>query len=331
MNRVFVRSKEEIIKAVEEGVRMFEIGKPTYLGTNWSRIGLGFVLLQKHCGCDSIKPGCCHEGWKIVFAGSRFTTSAESRYHPVEGEALSVSWGFHKTRYFTIGCDILTLGVDHKPLLKIFEFKELNNINNTRILNFKEKTLRWRFRVVHVPGKEHKIADATSRYPVVKPVDDVNWKTWEPRRKCRQWEEYFFLEDIEESIVAGCSAQIKAALTEVGGVKSHSALEVIQWSRVDEESLKDSEVCELGKLIMTGIPEEKSEWPEELKPFFMKDAEYSVIGNVVVVNGRVVIPHSLRGAALQAMHVGHCGVYGMGNRAREAICWPRMSEAIQRI
>ena len=63
----------------------------------------------------------------------------------------------------------------------------------------------------------------------------------------------------------------------------------------------------------------------------MKDAEYSVVGNVIVINGRVVIPKSLRQAILRILHVGHCGVSGMGSRAREAICWPQMSEAIQRI
>ena len=106
LSKAFADSKVEIIKAVEEGVRMFELGKPTLLGTDWARIGLGFVLSQKHCKCPTIKPDCCKTGWKIVFAGSRFTTGAESRYHPVEGEALSDAWGLHKTRYFTIaiGC-----------------------------------------------------------------------------------------------------------------------------------------------------------------------------------------------------------------------------------
>ena len=107
MSKAFAESKEAIIKAVERGVRMFEVGRTTYLGTDWSRIGLGFVLLQKHCECASIRPDCCHDGWKIVFAGSRFTTGAESRYHPVEGKALSTAWGLHKTKYFTIGCDKL--------------------------------------------------------------------------------------------------------------------------------------------------------------------------------------------------------------------------------
>ena len=330
LSKAFADSKVEIIKAVEEGVRMFELGKPTLLGTDWARIGLGFVLSQKHCKCPEIKPDCCKTGWKIVFAGSRFTTGAESRYHPVEGEALSVAWGLHKTRYFTIGCGNLTLCVDHKPLLKILGNKELNDINNTRILNFKEKTLRWRFKVLHVPGKMHKMADAVSRYPVVKPSEE-NWRPWEPRRKCKSRSEESDSAEIEEGLVASYGVRIKEALRGPGEVNRCGEIEAIPWRRVDEASSRDKETKELAELIMEGALEEVSDWPETLKQYFVRGAEYSVVGNAVSMNGRVVIPLELRQEVLQAMHVGHCGVSGMSSRAREVMCWPQMSKAIEKI
>ena len=243
----FSQSKKEIIKAVEEGVRMFQLGKPTCLGTDWSRIGLGFVLTQKHCQCSTIKPDCCKDGWKIVFAGSRFTTGAESRYHPVEGEALSTAWGLHKTRYFTIGCDNLILCVDHKPLVKILGNRELNDINNTRILNFKEKTLRWRFKVLHVPGKKHKVADATSRYPVVKPVGEKGWRPWEPsKKKCRRLEDDFTSQGVEESMVASYSRQVREAMMSPGQVNAQGLPEAIQWQRLDDASFRSSDLVVLG-------------------------------------------------------------------------------------
>ena len=324
----FSKSKGEIIKAVEEGVRMFQLGKPTCLGTDWSRTGLGFVLTQKHCKCDTIKPDCCKGGWKIVFAGSRFTTGAESRYHPVEGEALSVAWGLHKTKYFTIGCRDLTLCVDHKPLVKILGNRELNDINNTRILNFKEKTLRWRFKIMHVPGSKHKVADAASRYPVVKPVGEKDWRPWEPRRKCKQVEDNLTSEEVEESMVASLGKQVREAMRGPGQVNAQGALDAIQWQRLDDASFRDSDIKELGKLVMDGVPEEVSSWPGNLQPYFVKDADYSVLNNVVIVNDRVVIPRELRGEILRALHIGHCGVTGMGNRAREVMYWPQMGRAI---
>ena len=54
--------------------------------------------------------------------------------------------------------------IDHKLLLKIFGDMQLGDINNPRVLYLKEQTLRWRFRVVHVPGKNHHVADACLGY-----------------------------------------------------------------------------------------------------------------------------------------------------------------------
>ena len=75
---------------VENGVRSLYVDRPTCLATDWSRNGLGFLMLQHYCSCPLASAhNCCHEGWKVVFAGSCFTTSTESHYAPTEGEALT--------------------------------------------------------------------------------------------------------------------------------------------------------------------------------------------------------------------------------------------------
>ena len=51
--------------------------------------------------------------------GSRFTSGAESRYAPIEGEALAVVDALRKARHFTLGCTDLIVAVDHKPLLSV--------------------------------------------------------------------------------------------------------------------------------------------------------------------------------------------------------------------
>ena len=93
--------------------------------------------------------------------GSRFTHGAESRYAPIEGEALAVVDALNKIRHFTLGCPDLTVVVDHKPLLKV-----LDDIPNPRLRNIKEKSLRYRFRVLHIPGVRNTVADTLSRNPV---------------------------------------------------------------------------------------------------------------------------------------------------------------------
>lgn len=82
--------------------------------------------------------------------------AAESRYAPVEGKALAVVDALDKARFFTLGCEDLIIAVDHKPLLKLFGDRSLEEISNARLRNLKEKTLRYRFRMVHIPGVKHK-------------------------------------------------------------------------------------------------------------------------------------------------------------------------------
>ena len=88
-----------------------------------------------------------------MYAGSRFTKDAETRYRPTEGEALAVAWGLENSRMFTLGCTDLLVSTDHQPLLGIFKDRDLNSIKNPRIQDLKEATLAWRFNITHNPGK----------------------------------------------------------------------------------------------------------------------------------------------------------------------------------
>ena len=89
----------------------------------------------------------------------------EQRYAAIEGEALAVAWGLEQTRYFTQGCDNLVVVTDHKPLVKIFGDRTLDEITNSRLFRLKQRTLPWRFDIVYLPGKSNHAADATSRHP----------------------------------------------------------------------------------------------------------------------------------------------------------------------
>ena len=139
-----------IISEIEEGVRIFDKTKPTCLATDWSKTSVGFWLLQKHCQCQTTKPFYCHTGWKITLVGSHFTHPAESRYAPVEGEALTVADALDRARYFVLGYENLVIAVDHKPLLKILGDRSLEQIPNARLCNLKEKTLCYKFCLVHI-------------------------------------------------------------------------------------------------------------------------------------------------------------------------------------
>ena len=139
LESAFQTSKRAIIDAIHKGVEIFDLQKRTCLRPDWSRQGIGYFLLQQHCSCQSGTPGCCTDGWRI--AGSRFLSPAEQRYAAIEGEALAVAWGLEQTRYFTQGCDNLVVITDHKPLVKIFGDRTLDEIPNPRLFRLKQRTL----------------------------------------------------------------------------------------------------------------------------------------------------------------------------------------------
>ena len=57
----------------------------------------------------------------------------QKSYAAIEGESLAIAWSLEQTEYFTKGCKDLVIVTDHKPLVKIFGDRALNEIKNTRI------------------------------------------------------------------------------------------------------------------------------------------------------------------------------------------------------
>ena len=111
-------------------------------------------MFQQKCKCDADTPGCCVGGWQTILCDSRHLTECESRYAAVEGEALAVAWCFKKAKTYLLGCPEFMVVVDHKPLLPIFQDKSLSDIDNPRLLRFKEKTLPFSFKMKHIKGRK---------------------------------------------------------------------------------------------------------------------------------------------------------------------------------
>ena len=57
----------------------------------------------------------------------------------------------------------MIVGTDHKPLLGVLNNRSLESIDNPRLVRLKEKTLGWRFRIIHIPGRKLVGPDALSR------------------------------------------------------------------------------------------------------------------------------------------------------------------------
>ena len=333
LSELLEESKRVIISEIEEGVRIFDKTKPTCLATDWSKVGIGFWLFQKHCDCHKIELFCCPTGWRITLVGSRFTHPAESRYAPVEGEALAVADALGKARYFVLGCENLIIAVDHKPLLKLFGDRSLDDISNTRLRNLKEKTLRYKFRMTHVPGVKHRAADSISRHPTgetnpakmhltddisvishthqgdVSPADSRH--TFLANIRCTEEQQ----DDIDQTV------RLDAA-------SSLGSLQSITWNKVRIATSSDKVMTKLIDTIEMGMPEFRHELPAPLQEYHQfRDHLYTVDG-VAVYKGRVIIPPSLRPDCLTALHAAHQGTSSMTARAEASVFWPGITPAI---
>ncbi|ROT66065.1 hypothetical protein C7M84_015931 [Penaeus vannamei] len=167
LQAIFSSAKDTIGQLAAAGLRYYDVSRPTAAFTDYSRQGIGFLVMQQYCQCISQEsPLCCTGGWKLVLCGSRHLTAAEKNYSTLNGKPL-LSHGASRSALFLLGCRNLTFITDHKALTRIFGDKELKDINNPRILNLKERTLMYSFRIKYLKGKTNCAADALSRYPML--------------------------------------------------------------------------------------------------------------------------------------------------------------------
>ncbi|KAJ8335347.1 hypothetical protein SKAU_G00386890 [Synaphobranchus kaupii] len=302
LEEAFQASKCAIIGAIREGVEIYDMQKRTCLRPDWSRRGIGYFLLQQHCGCPSGIPDCCPGGWRVTLAGSRFLSPTEQRYAAIEGEALAVAWGLEQTRYFTQGCDNLVVVTDHKPLVKIFGDRTLDEITNSRLFRLKQRTLPWRFDIVHLPGKSNHAADATSRHP--SPSGSANGLSLGLPG----------VPDIESAHMAS----IREDAQELGA---------ISWPLLARETAADACLSHLLHLIEHEDRVDAND-PALASLSPVCESIYAQDG-VLLYHDRVVVPPSLREGVLRHLHAAHQGISAMGQHARAIVYWPGMSEDIQ--
>ena len=296
LNEAFEASKKSKIESIRDGVEIFDTKRPTCLRPDWSKQGIGYFLLQKHCKCTAELPNCCADGWKVTLAGSRFLSDQESRYAAVEGEALAIAWGLEHSRYFTQGCDQLLVVTDHKPLLKTFGDRTLDEITNTRLFRIKQRTLPWFFKIAYMPGKTNAAADAASRHPC--PSYAV----------C-----HMSSEDLGEHLTMNAISKEATDLT------------AISWSTIASETRCDPVLSELEKAIQENFEGTYHNISSYLR---YKDSLFTQNG-VVIYQDRVVIPKSLRSSVLDSLHAAHQGTSAMQMRAQSIVFWPGITGDIE--
>jgi hypothetical protein len=205
--------------------------------------------------------------------GSRFTHPAESRYAPIEGEALAVAVALEKARHFVLGCSDLTIATDHKPLLKIFGDRSLDQIGNTRLRNLKEKTLPYRFRMIHIPGVKNRTPDALSRYPT---------GTTTPQRLVLQDDVHAVLHQAPTHwpqpptpLLSGISlidspddSEDMETILQDSLVLALTSTHPISWEQVQTATAEDADMLLLMHTIEDGLLDQRSSLPASIQMYY---------------------------------------------------------------
>ena len=323
LQTLFDNSKHEIIELVKKGVAAYNIDLRTCIQPDWCKLGIGYLLLQQHCNCKTDVPTCCPTGWKLVFANSRFTTPGEHNYSPTEGEALALSWSLESSRIYTLGCTNLLASVDHKPLLGIFNDRELSTIQNPRLQSLKQDTFPWHFQISYNPGKWHRGPDALSRNPA-------------------QVEAVIILSELEGNPLLqllcedGTHCDQEAAHTRNEQVRSVTVEALIDLSnsaitleKVETAAQHDDIYRKLLATIRAGFPNSRHATDPQLRDYWQVRHRLSCLSNIALLDKRIVIPQSLRKQILETLHSAHQGVCGMKARAAQCVYWPGMDASIR--
>ena len=144
-------------------VRPFKKGELTQIISDASRLfGLGYVLIQRYKD----------EDFKVIHlieCGSSSLSTAQMNYSTVELEATGLVWALDKSKFHLIFCPHFEVLTDHRPLIALFNQKNMQDSHNSRLQRLLERTAHLNFKVKWIEGKKNVIADALSRAPVFQP------------------------------------------------------------------------------------------------------------------------------------------------------------------
>ena len=67
LDMLFQDTKDKLIQEITNGVKTFDVSKPICIRSDWSKSGVGYVLLQKYCSCnEQLGHHCFPGGWKNI-------------------------------------------------------------------------------------------------------------------------------------------------------------------------------------------------------------------------------------------------------------------------
>jgi hypothetical protein len=227
----------------------------------------------------------------IAFA-SRTLSDTEKKYAQIEKEGLACVYGVKKFHSFVYGRHF-TMVTDHKPLLTLFDGnRAVSPQSSARIQRWALTLASYSFNLQCKSSRENANADALSRLPLQETVAETPVPP----------ELVLLLEHIANSPVT--SEQIR------------------EWTA------KDKVLSLVLQYLRSGS------WPDscpsdELKPYWTRQTELSLVNGCILWASRVVVPVNGRSQLLNELHEGHFGISKAKSRARSCIWWPGIDKQIE--
>ena len=196
--------------------------------------------------------------------------------------------------------------------MKIFGDRSLENLPNARLRNLKEKSLRFKFTLVHVPGVKHKAADAVSRQPSGSP---------HPKK--------LFLADDVANICQVEEAAHEDQWIKHAQIAALSEIKSLTWEKVQDANINDVTMKSLMEAIESGdIRRHDFAATPTLKPYLKFRNNLYTLDGVILYRQRILVPPALRADVLDSLHAAHQGVSSMTSRACASVFWPNITQDI---
>ena len=231
----------------------------------------------------------------ICFA-SRTLTASEKGYSALDKETLGIIFGLSKFRQYLCGRHF-TIRTDHKPLIHLLgEKNELPKLAANRLTRWAIIVSGFDYEIQYLPGRDNP-ADALSRLPLTSTSSSEHEKE-------------------------GMSFGAKLLQIRLDDIS-------LTTSQLKRKSLEDENLSRIIKFLQHGWPNQKEAIPKIFHTFFEKRHELSYEEGVLMWQGRIVIPSSLRASVLHILHEGHPGITGMRAVARTHVWWPNLDKDIE--
>ena len=155
-----------------------------------------------------------------------------------------------------------------------------------------------------MPGLPNQVADAASRHPV-----SCNFIA------TVSLEEHDSPDVVEQALVAAIQRETSENLC-------------LQWRNIVDQTNCDPALSKLLLAIGSDFHGDVAN-SHIIQPYFPFREGYYVFDGVILYRDRIVVPVSLRGTVLKALHAAHQGVSAMERHARATVFWPGMTQDIK--